>query len=917
VPAGPLLQNVTRHVPRPAAGSPLLITAQVTALEQPLGTVRLFYRRMYEAETNLLMNDAGTGGDATAGDGIFSATIPGTALTAGQMIRWRVQAQDSAATVSKMPDFYAATDSPEYYGTVPTDPAVSSPLAVLEWFVQSPTTAATATGTRCSLFYLDEFYDNVLVSLHGQSTSAATFLKKSYNFDFNRGNRFLWSPTAPRVKDIDIITNFGDKTKVRHPVAYELFREAGSPAHFCFTIRTQQNGQFHGLHDLVEDGDDVYLERAGLNQDGALYKMYNAMANPASDAGAGAEKKNRKLENNADLQAFLNGMHLTTEDARKRFFYDNLDLPKMISFMAANSVTNNIDVHAKNYYIYRDTGRTNEWTLLAWDLDLSFGRLWTTPNNYFDDVMYLNQGLYNGQGQNLVARLYAIPEFRQMAQRRIRSLHDRFLGPPGTVNSWLERRFAENLATLGAEAQADYAKWVTGSPTGNGPWKLVQNSVNGDSPFRNHTPAQEHDRLNTSYWQQRRQFVYASGDNVAAQSVPNPPALTMPQAEASPASGNQDQEFIEIRNGNSVAVDVSGWELRDAVEFTLAPGTVIPPNSSLYVSPDVTQFRARTVSPKGGEGKYVVGPYQGHLSNLGETIRLFDAAGVPRATFAVPATPSDLQLYLSLTEFCYKPVGDGLAEYLELTNLSSSVILNLGGAFFSAGIEFTFPPNAQLGPGQRWVLVRNLAAFESAHGPGRPVAGVFANGSALANGGERIKLEQADGQTILEFTYSDSEPWPALADTAGYSLVLIAPESRPDPAVAQNWRLSVQPGGSPGGSDRIAWSGDPAANADGDAFTALLEYALGQSDTVPQAGSPLALTTEGTDFFVTLERALAADGVVTEFEHSTALLGWQATPATLAAEEILSGGRTRQTWRLTGLPAGGEVFIRWRVTLRP
>ena len=62
----------------------------------------------------------------------------------------------------------------------------------------------------------------------------------------------------------------------------------------------------------------------------------------------------------------------------------------MVNFMAGNSVTGNIDLHSKNYYVYRDTGRTNQWSLLPWDLDLSQGRLWTPTNKYFDDGLYIN-----------------------------------------------------------------------------------------------------------------------------------------------------------------------------------------------------------------------------------------------------------------------------------------------------------------------------------------------------------------------------------------------------------------------------------------------------------------------------------------------------------------------------------------------
>jgi hypothetical protein len=95
----------------------------------------------------------------------------------------------------------------------------------------------TLTGSRGSVYYEGEFYDNVLFALHGQSSS--TFPKKSYNIDFNHGQHFRWSTNAP-VADIDLLTNWADKSKVRHVLAYEVMRKAGVAAHFAYTVRVNR-----------------------------------------------------------------------------------------------------------------------------------------------------------------------------------------------------------------------------------------------------------------------------------------------------------------------------------------------------------------------------------------------------------------------------------------------------------------------------------------------------------------------------------------------------------------------------------------------------------------------------------------------------------------------------------------------------
>ncbi|MEO8353453.1 MAG: lamin tail domain-containing protein, partial [Chthoniobacteraceae bacterium] len=239
--AGPLFETVVANPPQPVAG-PLTITAQVRAINDPVATVKLFYRRMFTAEVMLPMTDDGTGGDATAGDGIWTAIIPAEAVAPGEMTRWRFVANDAQGTETREPAFREPLNSHQYFGTVGDDPDLQTRLPVLHWFTTNPGGAGTSGGSRGAVYYGGELYDNVLFNIHGQST--AGFPKKSYNIDFNRTQRFLWNPNSPRVADIDLLTNWADKSKVRHVLAYEVMREAGVAAHFAWTVRVEQNGNF-------------------------------------------------------------------------------------------------------------------------------------------------------------------------------------------------------------------------------------------------------------------------------------------------------------------------------------------------------------------------------------------------------------------------------------------------------------------------------------------------------------------------------------------------------------------------------------------------------------------------------------------------------------------------------------------------
>src|SRR6185503_835312 len=132
-----------------------------------------------------------------AGDGVYGANIPANASTNGQMIRYYVAASDTDGRNSRLPVFNAPLDSDEYFGTVVTDPSIGTLLPVFHWFLANPALAETDTGTRCSLFYQGEFYDNVFVRIRGGT--ARGWPKKSYKVELNEDHEFLIRPDLRRV----------------------------------------------------------------------------------------------------------------------------------------------------------------------------------------------------------------------------------------------------------------------------------------------------------------------------------------------------------------------------------------------------------------------------------------------------------------------------------------------------------------------------------------------------------------------------------------------------------------------------------------------------------------------------------------------------------------------------------------------
>jgi hypothetical protein len=378
-----------------------------------------------------------------------------------------------------------------------------------------------------------------------------------------------------------------------------------------------------------------------------------------------------------------------------------------------------------------------------------------------------------------------------------------------------------------------------------------------------------------------------NGSGLIPDSEPKYPVVNFGSIEYNPATGNQDEEFIEITNTNAYAVDLSGWRVEGGVDFTFPPGAVIPAGDAdpergkFFLTPDVAAFRSRATSPTAGESRLVIGNYSGHLANTGEILTLFDANRRPVATTTTPTNLSDTQRFLIVSEIMYHPSSKGGGkEFIEVLNTSDSVTLELGGVRFTQGIDFSFAPGTKLVPGARAVVTQSQ----------------FKNGTALGNGGETIKIEDANNSTVTEFAFDDSAPWPTAPDGGGPSLVLIQPETHPNPSVAANWRSSAYNDGNPGTSDAIPFGGENP-----------IAYTLVSSPRIISTG-------DGTILYSYTRRA-GADSVTLTVEWSENLLSWETAEG--AGAYTIPDFEAGTVIELLQFPPGTRGFARLRATVTP
>lgn len=270
-------------------------------------------------------------------------------------------------------------------------------------------------------------------------------------------------------------------------------------------------------------------------------------------------------------------------------------------------------------------------------------------------------------------------------------------------------------------------------------------------------------------------------------------------------------------------------------------------------------------------------------------------------------------------------------EFIEVANIAA-VPVDFTGCAFSAGITFAFPAGFTLAPGERCVVAKHIAAFQSRYGSAPRVAGAFQNGTGLSNGGEVIALAASGGGVIKSFTWDDLAPWPESADGDGPSLQLIAPQTNPNHSLPANWTTSADPHGTPGFSAesltfaqwRRSFTGDaisPAADSDNDGISNTLEYALMLNPLAPgTSGLPVAvpLTVAGEDYLACtfLRRTGTADA---QFfvETGSDLATWTANAVLVSAVEHPNDTRT-ETWRCpTPRSSAGRQAMRLRVVVTP
>ena len=750
--AGPAIYEVTHNPPVPAAGQAAVVSARV---HDPDGVQSLtLYYRIDPGTTYipLVMADNGLAGDAVAGDGIFSASIPGQ--TANTLVAFYVSAKDKTGATSRFPalfnDFAPVREGLVMFGD--GNPGGSFGVYHL-WVTQ---TNATRWSNLSDLS--NELIDSTMVngnrviynmtarfagSPYHQGFDTPYGSLCHYKWVFNDDDKFLGATSFNKIHQPG--NGAGDDGSIqREQTAHFFMRALGVPWLNRRYVAVYVNGNRRGT--LMEDAQcpdsDLVKEYFPNDTTGYLYKVQ-----PWFEFGPAPSGSSINFNNNS--WANLNP-YTTTGGAKKlaRYRY--------------------------NYEIRRTADSANNYTNVFSMIDAANTYLTLNYPNYVANVESL---IDMENWMRVFAANHAAGNWDSFGCQNAQNLYAYF-GTGGTKCSLM--------------------MWDYNIVVGNGSWGPGQNLTavdGGDAPLINMFNTPEFGRM---FWRAQAELVAGplnlanSGPLITAKfnafsanglSVENPASAINAWLSQAQSSIDSQRAALDgtwsVNPGVAVANDVATVTgtaqlliktvLINGVQYPLAWNTMTGWTVQVPLKSGTNSFTVTGVdrfgNPVAGAASTVQAVYKGlPVSPVGQI--------VINEIMAAPAVAS--------------------AGFVELYNRSTTNTFDLSGWQFK-GLGYTFPAGSSIGPNSYLVLAQNRAAFAAAYSATNVVFDTYTVN--LLPGGDHLILIEPNaggvglpGTNVAEVVFATAAPWPTNAFASGNSLQLV--DAGKDNWRPLNWRAA-------------------------------------------------------------------------------------------------------------------------------
>jgi hypothetical protein len=735
--AGPAITDVAHAPVLPGENEPVTVTARV---HDPDGLASVLLRYRLDPSGTLVdvvMRDDGTGGDALAGDGLYSGTIPGH--PAGALVAFHVRASDAQATpaVALFPNNAPTRECHVGFG----ENVRSGSIATYRLWVTDANLTYWAARERNSNEGLDAtfVYGNSRAIYNAETLYSGSPWHTAnhpytgplgantcdYEVNFPADEKFLGSEDFVLNAQAGVTTFFDNDVSCQaETTAYWFGRKLGLSFNHKRHVYVYLNGQRRGMiyFDHQQPNTDLIDEYFPNDADGRLHKIEDWFE--FDDAGNGFSIITCTLENFAvagqkrperyrftwrprartapndfaDVFTIVDAANSVAPEPYTSSTLGLIDMENWMRVLALQHMIGNWDSYGyergKNMFAYKPT--QGPWKLVLWDLDLVLGK----QSRGTSDALFNTAG-----SEPVIARMYQHPPFVREFWRAMSELANTFMRPE-VYSPLVDARFAAFRANeVAVDSPNPMKDWIRDRRT------FILSQI----------PAAIFNVTGTNFIQTTNNYLTLSG------TAPVNAKLILVNGAAYPIIWNSP----------------TLWTLRVPV----GPGT----NTLVF-------------TPVDGSGN--------PLSNRTVTVNYTGPVPDPEGSVVI-------------NEIMFDPPVDQ-TSFVELFN-TQTYAFDLSGWRVN-GLSYTFPAGAVLPSRSYMVLTKNRSEYAKLYGATRSVFGQF--DGALDNDGETLSLFRPGaqpGQEILvdKVKYEARAPWPLSASGNGSSLQLIDPGQ--DNARVSNW----------------------------------------------------------------------------------------------------------------------------------
>ena len=772
--AGPAIYEVNHSPPLPAANTPVVVTARFHD-PHPLQAI-LLYRidtavSATPTYTAVPMLDNGTGGDALAHDGLYSATIP--AQAAGTVVAFLVQAGNAFGATNIFParlNNNAAVPRECVVGFGDTVPAGGSFSHHHVFLTQN---WAQLWGNWGGVSH--ELFDGTWVDGGGRIV-----YNWSGRYAGSPYHQYTGSPVTTvggmhwQMPEDDLVfgtSSFNkqhvpgngpldDDTLQREQISYWMAHRIGLPRSNRRYYASFVNGVRHAP--LMEDAqvpDSAMLNELWPNDhDGVLYKCHSWFEGDlAEQSGGYMNFDNKSLCLLDKFTTTINGVANQYKLARYRWmwwirqfpdtannfsqvyalmdaantpttspaYYTNMeaqvDTEEWLRLSAMEHATGDWDSfftqNQWNMYNYKPT--FGKWTALKWDWNITLGS--GTQSWPSDGSMLFT---YGGGDANMAA-FHNYPPYQRAYLRALQDIASLAMNNPA-ANPVLDAKFAAFAA--------------------NG---LTQSAASG----------------------------VQVADPAAANGLEN-------------WIGSMHNSILTALTNHGVAnVPFAILSTNVTNDVAFLTGTAPLPVKTVWFNGVTWPVLWTTITNWTAQVPLVTGTNR--LSVVGVDLHNRVVAGATNNVAVVykPTAPSPLG-QVTINEIMYRPLVPG-ADYVELYNNSLTNTFDLSG-WSIPFLAYTFPAGAFIAPGGFLVLAGNPSAYAAAYGGTAPPFDTY-SGTLSGGGGPLILMRPAGGMgtnpLVAGVRFGNAAPWPVNAGGSGHALQLVDP--RQDPSRVCNWAVGL------------------------------------------------------------------------------------------------------------------------------